>query len=195
MSTNLLRDLAQMAPPDEHPQLLQQLATALRQGSDEPYSRTASSICPCGVLHIFVNHDEMEQGMAEVRAKKDANDAVLRIMQEEEPRYRAELYEVQRRRAEQKRILADLDEQKRILAEGENELKSKIAEMERIIAERQKSRAEQLRLRAEEDRITGERSAAWATRIKRLEAWNAALAAQLREMSAEKAASAAGAAD
>ncbi|KAI5831256.1 hypothetical protein K523DRAFT_319155, partial [Schizophyllum commune Tattone D] len=100
-----------MAPPNEHPQLLQQLATALRQGSDAPYSRTASATCPCGVLHIFLNHSEIEQRTAEIRAKKDAYD-------EETLRYRAEIHEVQRRRAEQERILADLKEQERILAEG-----------------------------------------------------------------------------
>ncbi|KAL1689254.1 hypothetical protein GGG16DRAFT_35433, partial [Schizophyllum commune] len=192
VSADLLLDLRQMAPPHERPQLLQQLATALRQGSDAPYSRTASATCPCGVLHIFLNHSEIEQRTAEIRAKKDAYDAVLRNTEEETLRYRAEIHEVQRRRAEQERILADLKEQERILAEGGTERKRNIAQMDRVLAERERSRAERDRLWAEEDRIMEERNAVWAARIKRLEA---RLAARPREMNARKVASAAGAVD
>ncbi|KAL1712491.1 hypothetical protein EV715DRAFT_176337, partial [Schizophyllum commune] len=125
VSADLLLDLRQMAPPEEHPQLLQQLAIALRQGSDEVYSPTASPTCPCGVLQVFLNHGEMEQRTAEMRAKTDA-------YKEETLRCRAELHEVQRRLAEQERILADLDEQERILAKKERSR----AELERVIEER-----------------------------------------------------------
>ena len=195
VSADLLLDLRQMAPPNERPQLLQQLATALRQGSDEVYSPTASPTCPCGVLHVFLNHGEMEQRTAKMRAENDANDAVLRNTEEE-------LHEVHRRLAEQEKILADLDEQERIRVEEGKERKRKIAELERALAEEERSRAERERAlaekersRAELERVIEERHAAWAARIKKLEARNAALAAQLREMNAKKAASAAAAAD